>query len=241
MRVAQGMDEIAHLEPGHLRYHVGQQRVGRDVEGDAEEDICRALVELARQLSIGDIELEQCVARRQGHVRQIGHVPGADDVPTRIRIAPNRLDHFAQLVDVATIRRRPAAPLVTIDRSQVAVLVGPLVPDADAVVVQPADVGLAPKEPEQLAEDRTRVHLFGGDQRKTFPQIKPHLVAKHAQRAGTSAVTLFGASVADSLKQVQVLLVGVHTTFSLLVRCGHTLHIVYIVIPITLIVESATL
>ena len=49
MRVAEGVDELAGLKPGHLRDHHGQQRVGGDVERHAEEDIGGALIELAGQ------------------------------------------------------------------------------------------------------------------------------------------------------------------------------------------------
>jgi hypothetical protein len=56
------------FEPGHLRHHHGQQRVGGDVERHAEEDVGRALVELAGQPAVGDVELEQAVAGRQRHL-----------------------------------------------------------------------------------------------------------------------------------------------------------------------------
>ena len=47
VRVAERVHEVADLEPGHLGDHVGQQRVGRDVERHAEEHVGGALVELA--------------------------------------------------------------------------------------------------------------------------------------------------------------------------------------------------
>src|SRR5215210_212225 len=39
--VAERVDEIAGLEPRRLRHHVGEQRVGGDVEGNAEEHVGR--------------------------------------------------------------------------------------------------------------------------------------------------------------------------------------------------------
>src|ERR1700722_20397439 len=48
MRVAERMNEVAGLEAGDLGHHHGQQRIGGDVEGHAEKDIRRALIELAR-------------------------------------------------------------------------------------------------------------------------------------------------------------------------------------------------
>ena len=61
--VAAGPHEVADLEAGHLGDHVGQQRVGRDVERHAEEQVGRALVELAGAAAVGDVELEERVAR----------------------------------------------------------------------------------------------------------------------------------------------------------------------------------
>src|ERR1051325_582209 len=45
MRVAEGVDELAGREPGHLGDHEGEQRIGRDVERHAEKHVGRALVE----------------------------------------------------------------------------------------------------------------------------------------------------------------------------------------------------
>ena len=57
-------DEIARFEAGDLGHHVCQQGIGGDVEGHAEERVGAALVELAGQLPIRDVELEQTVAGR---------------------------------------------------------------------------------------------------------------------------------------------------------------------------------
>ena len=54
-----------------------QQRIGRDVERHAQEDVGGALVELAGQPAVGDIELEQAVAGRQRHLVDVGRIPGA--------------------------------------------------------------------------------------------------------------------------------------------------------------------
>src|SRR4051794_26134907 len=72
MRVAERVNKITRLEPAHLRHHHGQQCVGGDVEGQAEEDIGRALVELARQFAVRDVELKQAMARRQRHLVDVG-------------------------------------------------------------------------------------------------------------------------------------------------------------------------
>src|SRR5947208_2212985 len=59
MRVAERVHEIAGLQSRHLRHHHGQQRIGSDVEGHAEEDVGGTLIELAGDLAVGDIELKQ--------------------------------------------------------------------------------------------------------------------------------------------------------------------------------------
>ena len=47
MAVAAGPDEFARLEPGLLRHHHGEQRVGGDIERHAEEHVTGTLVQLA--------------------------------------------------------------------------------------------------------------------------------------------------------------------------------------------------
>ena len=67
---------------------------------------------------------------------------------------------------------RPGAPLLAVDRAQFAVRVRPFVPDADAVLLQPAHVGVAAQEPQQLVDDGLQVQLLGGDQRKASARSK---------------------------------------------------------------------
>jgi hypothetical protein len=55
-----------------LRDHVREQRVAGDVERHAQEDVGAALVQLAGQLAVGDVELEEGVAGRQRHLRDVG-------------------------------------------------------------------------------------------------------------------------------------------------------------------------
>ena len=52
------MHEIADGKAGHLGHHMRQQRIRCDIEWHAEEDIGAPLIELAAQLSLGDVELE---------------------------------------------------------------------------------------------------------------------------------------------------------------------------------------
>src|SRR4029079_8515447 len=61
MRVAERVDEVPDLEAAHLRDHVRDHRVRGAVERRAEEEVARALVELAREPAVRDVELEQRV------------------------------------------------------------------------------------------------------------------------------------------------------------------------------------
>ena len=138
-------DQIADVEVALLREHVREQRVARDVERHSEEDVCASLVDLAAEPAAvawldaaTDVELEQRVTGQERHLRQIGDIPGAHDDPPRVGLLAEQPDDLCDLVDVVAAGRRPAAPLHAVDRPEVAVLAGPLVPDRDAVLLQPA-------------------------------------------------------------------------------------------------------
>src|SRR5665213_4076910 len=119
--VAERVHEVAGLEAGHLRHHHRQQRIGRDVEGHAEEHVRGPLVELARQFAAGDVKLKQAMARRQRPLVDVRRVPGADDQPPRIRIAPDHVDDVGNLVATAPVRRRPGSPLRSVNRAEIAI------------------------------------------------------------------------------------------------------------------------
>ena len=62
VKIAKSVDEVLGLLVANLRDHHGEECVGCDVEGHAEEDVCAALVELAAQFAVRDVELEEGVA-----------------------------------------------------------------------------------------------------------------------------------------------------------------------------------
>ena len=82
----------------------------------------------------------------------------------------------------------PIAPLRAVDAAEIAVLVGPLIPDRDAVLVQVAHVGFAAEKPEQLVDDRFEMQLLRGQQRKSLSQIETRLRAEDGERAGAGAI-----------------------------------------------------
>ena len=55
-------------------------------------------------------------------------------------------------------------------------------------------------------QNGTQVAFLGGHQRKTFRQVKPHLVAKHTDGTCAGAVFLASAVIAHVAHQVEVLL-----------------------------------
>ena len=81
---------------------------------------------------------------------------------------------------------------MAIHRPQVAVFVGPLVPDAHAVVFQISNIGIAVQKPQQLDDDGAQVQLLGGQHRKALRQIKSQLVTKQAMGPGPRPVPAKG-------------------------------------------------
>ena len=219
VNVATGPDELTRPQVRVLSNYHRQQCVAGDVEGHAQEDVGRPLVQLAVQERLPTvtrwsyIELEQQVARWQRHLVDIGWVPGSDDVSTAVWVSPDGLHDLANLVDplilitipVERVVATKVTPLMTVHWPKVTVLVGPLVPDTDTTLLEPADVRIAAQEPDQLADDAAQVELLGCEDREALLQIEPHLVAKHAARAGTSAVVLVDAVVQYVLEQIEVL------------------------------------
>ena len=145
------------------------------------------------------------MARLQCHPREVGHVPGADDDAARVGLLPQQPHDLGDLIDVSAVRRRPAAPLHAVDGAEIAVLVGPLVPDRDAVLLQPADVSLAAKKPQQLVGDRREMHLLGRHEREALGEIEAHLVAEDADRSRSGAVLLGRPAVENVAGEVLVL------------------------------------
>src|SRR5262249_42936818 len=110
--------------------------------------------------------------------------------------------------------RAEVAPLVTVDRPEVALgaaearrLLGgsPLVPDPDARGLQRRHVRLTAQKPEELVDDRFEVELFRRDERKPSAQIEAHLVAEDAAGARARTVRAVLALLQDQLQEVQIL------------------------------------
>jgi len=162
---------------------------------------------LAGQLAVGYIELEQAVARRQGHAVHIAGVPGRNDVTAGVGIVFQTVYQLADLVDQAAVRRFPATPLFAVDRAEITVLVGPFVPDSNPVFLQVGNVGIALEEPQQFVNDGFQVQFLCRDHREAFGKVEAHLPAKDGTRAGAGAVGFVMSVLKNVAHQVMV---GLH-------------------------------
>src|SRR5262252_1028031 len=66
--ISPGPDEFACVKVALLGDHVSQQRIGSDVEWDAEKYVRRPLVKLAGDFAIDDVKLEKRMAGLQPHL-----------------------------------------------------------------------------------------------------------------------------------------------------------------------------
>src|SRR2546423_5306703 len=100
VQVAERVYELAHIQLADVRDHVRQQRVGRDVEGHAEEGVGRALVELAMKNATAlDFKLKDGVARREVYVVGDARGPARDDEAARGRVVANLAYEACHLVN----------------------------------------------------------------------------------------------------------------------------------------------
>ena len=123
-----------------------------------------------------------------------------------VGLAANLVDDARDLVDGAAVGRAPVAPLRAIDAAEIALGIGPFVPDGDAVFLEPADVGVAAQEPEEFVDDRFEVDFLGGEQREAVAERKAGLRAEDGARAGAGAVGFGTTLLKDEAQEVVVLL-----------------------------------
>ena len=217
VEVAEGVDEVACFQPADLGDHDGEQRVAGDVEGDSEEEIGAALVELAGKFAaLGiDVELEEAVAGRQGHEVKLAGIPGADHEASAGGVVLDLFDDLFDLVDAAAFGRFPVGPLGAVDAAEVAVFVGPFIPDADFVFVEVSGVGVAFEKPEQLVDNGAQVQFLGRQAGEAFAQVEARLGSEDGIGAGAGAVAAELAVVEYVLEQVEILLHGKRAVFRL--------------------------
>ena len=145
--ITKSVDEHTGLQMAHLGHHVRQQCIGCNVEWNAKKDVGASLVELAVQATICDMKLEKGVAGHQCHLIEFPHIPRRDDDPSTVGVGFDGLNGLSNLINDSAILGFPTTPLLAIDRSQVSVFIGPLVPNADTVFLKVLDVRITFEKP----------------------------------------------------------------------------------------------
>ena len=125
----------------------------------------------------------------------------------KVGIAADLVDDPGDLIVGPTVRPLPGAPLLAVDRTEISVRVGPLVPDGNAVRLEISDVGVAPQKPDELAHDRLEMKPLGCDERKALGEIEAKLPAEQRTHAGPCAVRLDGAAIERLAHEVEI---GLH-------------------------------
>ena len=81
-----------------------------------------------------------------------------------VRFFLNIPNYLFDLVNGISFWRSPSYTLCTIDRTKVSILICPLIPDSDSVLLEVCDVGVPLDEPEQFMDDGAEVALLRGEQ-----------------------------------------------------------------------------
>ena len=89
-----------------------------------------------------------------------------------VRILFDGIDSIRDLVYDFAVFGFPATPLFTVYRTEIAVFVGPFIPDPYTIVFQVFNIRITLQEPEQFVNNGFQVQLLGSYQWKAFLQIK---------------------------------------------------------------------
>ena len=118
------------------------------------------------------------------------------------------VDELRDLIDGFAIILGPRAPLLAVDGAEVAVFVGPFVPNADFVLLKVADVGLAFEKPEELVNNRAEMQLLGGQAGEAFAEVIARLTTKNTESTGAGSVSTLFAILENVGEKVEVSLHG---------------------------------
>src|SRR5437762_14031105 len=100
------------------------------------------------------------MTRWQRHPADLSRIPCAHDESPALWIRFDLRDDAVDLIDAHAAFAAPIAPLRTVNATELAVVVGPFIPDCNAMFVEITNVRIAAQEPEQLVDDRFDVQLF---------------------------------------------------------------------------------
>ena len=114
---------------------------------------------------------------------------------------------------------------MTVNRPQVAVFIGPLIPDGHFVVVEIFNIGIAGDKPQKFVDNGAQVDFLGCEKGESFTQVEAHLIAEYALGAHTGFLVkflkiclIFGYSVKDSIiccGSISIYLISLSNSFSL--------------------------
>src|SRR5699024_12715733 len=79
----------------------------------------------------------------------------------RTRIVAQRVNHRGKLVYVAAMGCRPAAPLIPVHGTQIGVLIGPFIPNADLMPAEEVDIAVTGDKPQKFGAHRPAMHPLG--------------------------------------------------------------------------------
>ena len=94
-----------------------QKGVTCDIKGHSQENIAASLIKLAGEFAVRHVELEKAVAGRKRHAVNVRNIPGADNDAAAVRMVLDEINGVCDLIDMAAVRRGPAAPLHAVDRA----------------------------------------------------------------------------------------------------------------------------
>ena len=193
------------LQIADLRDHQRKQRVARDIERNAQE------------------EIRCCVGKAGNSVRRPGR-----KTETSCGTAAAPSPRFPPTFQALTIKRRlsgfvlicvrtvsiwfivavggpPIAPLRAVNATEVSIRVRPFIPDRNAVLAQIADIGVAAQKPEQFVDDRSQVQLLRRENGNGFAQIETCLRSEDRERPHTRPITARLAVFPDQTEQIVIL------------------------------------
>ena len=94
---------------------------------------------------------------------------------------------------------------MAVNRPELAVRAGPLIPNGNAVVLEILYVGIAGNKPQKLIDYRLKMNFLGRKQGEAIGQIEAHLMAENTLCAHTGAIMLDGTFIHYFLQKVKIL------------------------------------
>src|SRR5437764_10031800 len=181
MQITKSMDKVARSKIHNLCHHHRKERVRGDIERDTKKQICASLIKLTTELAALCVKLEKEMTRRQRHLVDFYRIPRGHYQAAALRICFDLRDPVIDLVHPYSVRATPVAPLRSIDDTEVAGFISPLVPDPHTMLVEITNIRVAAQKPKQFINDRLGMQLFCCEQRESWPvwtQIKSGLRTK---------------------------------------------------------------